>query len=138
MGKNYGNKISVGNKSIVNYLNKMNRNSKSVFITPCTETELLSLLNKLPNKKSSGYDGVSNILLKDIKEALKPLCKIFDLSLSMRKFPTSMKHAKVVPLYKAGLKHLSKNYRPISLLLIISKVLEKIMYCRIYTFLNES
>ena len=47
-----------------------------------------------------------------------------------------MKHAEVVPLYKSGPKNETTNYRPISLLLTLSKILEKVMYKRIYNFLN--
>ena len=49
-----------------------------------------------------------------------------------------MKHAEVVPLYKGKEKDLSVNYRPISLLVMISKILEKIVYMRTYDFLDTS
>ena len=49
-----------------------------------------------------------------------------------------MKLAEVVPLYKKGISHLVENYRPISLLITISKLLEKIVYSHVYTFLNET
>ena len=111
VGRIYTGKIPNSTNTIAHDLNKINNNPKSVFLTPCTEAELLSIINKLPNKKSSGYDGVSNILLKEIKEELLyPLCRIFNSSLHLGIFPTLMKHAEVVPLYKAGLKHLTTNY----------------------------
>ena len=111
----------------------------SVFLTPCTSTELLNLINKLPNKKSSGYDGVSNTLIKELKnEIISPLLTIFNNSLQTDLFPESMKHSEVVPLYKSGMRNLTTNYRPISCLLTISKLLEKIIYTRTYNFLNES
>ena len=48
-----------------------------------------------------------------------------------------MKHAEVIPLFKSGLKNFTNNYRPISLLLTLSKILEKLMYSRIYEFLDK-
>ena len=139
IGKSYSNRIPKSNKSIISYLNKINRNISSVFLTPCTSTELLNLINKLPNKKSSGYDGVSNTLVKELKnKIIAPLLCIFNNSLQTGLFPESMKHAEVVPLYKSGMRNLTTNYRPISLLLTISKLLEKIIYTRTYNFLNES
>ena len=117
----------------------MNRNPKSVFLSPCTESEIEKILDQLPNKRSSGYDGVSNVLLKELKTELKcPLAQIFNKSMQTGVFPKSMKHAEVVPLYKAGLKNQTTNYRPISLLLTLSKLLEKVMYNRTYNFLNDS
>ena len=107
VGKTCTENISKSTNSIAHYLNKMNNNPKSVFLAPCTEAEILSIINKLPNKKSCGYDGVSNILLKEIKEEISPfLCRLFNSSMRLGIFPTLMKHAEVVPLYKAGLKHL--------------------------------
>ena len=111
----------------------------SVFLTPCISTELLNLINRLPNKKSSGYDGLSNTLIKELKyEIIAPLTEIFNNSIQSGIFPDSMKHAEVVPLYKSGMRNLTMNYRPISLLLTISKLLEKVLYTRTYNFLNES
>ena len=49
-----------------------------------------------------------------------------------------MKLAEVIPLYKKGNPHHTENYRPISLLITLSKVLEKIIYSRVYTFLKET
>ena len=53
-------------------------------------------------------------------------------------FPNSMKAADVIPLFKSGKRNLSTNYRPISLLLTLSKVLEKLIYSRVYNFLTEN
>ena len=139
VGRNYAAKISGSKQTITYYLKNINRNPRSVFLSACTETEIEKLINKLPNKKSSRYDGVSNVILKKIKvEITQPLTRIFNNSISTGMFPNSMKHAEVVPLYKAGLTNLSTNYRPISLLLTLSKLLEKVMYSRTYDFINKS
>ena len=53
-------------------------------------------------------------------------------------FPSLMKTAKVVPLYKSKMRDEATNYRPISLLLTLSKILEKTIYSRVYSFLNET
>ena len=49
-----------------------------------------------------------------------------------------MKHADMVPLFKGGDEHALGNYRPISLLLALSKILEKVIYARVYNFLNDT
>ena len=62
-------------------------------------------------------------------------CKLSDHYL-MYYFPNSMKIAEIVPLHKGGDETQCNNYRPISLLITISKVLEKLMYSRTYKFLE--
>ena len=66
------------------------------------------------------------------------LCVIFNKSLEQGEFPNTMKLAEVVPLFKGKEHYLETNYRPISLLTTISKVLEKIVYQRIYGFLQTT
>ena len=63
---------------------------------------------------------------------------IFNKSLTEGYFPNTMKHAEVIPLYKAKNKEIKNNYRPISLLITISKILEKIIYSRTYQFLDKN
>ena len=76
-----------------------------MFLEPTTEHEVDRLIDSLKNKKSSGYDQINNLLLKDLKdEILKPLTKIFNQSLSDGVFPDRMKSADVVPLYKSKLR----------------------------------
>ena len=111
----------------------------SIFLTAMSTSEIIRMIDKLPNKKSSGYDKVDNILLKYIRNAVAaPLSMIFNESLSQGIFPTCMKLVEVVPLYKGKDRNEKSNYRLISLLLTISKVLEKIMYKRVYRFLNNT
>ena len=78
-------------------------------------------------------------IIKAVYSLIKhPLKKIFDSSLSLAIFPDSMKIAKVIQVFKAGKKELVSNYRPISVLPCFSKILEKIMYNRVYKYLTEN
>ena len=78
-------------------------------------------------------------MLKRLKVAIvKPLVKIFNASIKTGIFPTNMKTAEVVPLHKNGSREDKNNYRPISLLLTISKLLEKIVYKWVYAFLDST
>ena len=138
IGKTYANKIDHPNKSIKEYISKIRRNEKSMFLHPTNKNEIRKLINELPNKRSSGYDDISNHLLKQIsKEILVPLVTIFNNSLTKGTFPTDMKKADVVPLHKCKSRDQSTNYRPISLLITISKLLEKVVYKRTYKFLEK-
>ena len=66
---------------------------------------------------------------------VRPLRHICQLSLTEGNFPDELKIAKIIPLYKANDPSMFNNYRPISLLSIFSKILEKVMYDRLYQYL---
>ena len=76
-------------------------------------------------------------LLKMISRPISlPLCLIINESFTTGIFPDNLKLAKVITLYKKGSRDNPTNYRPISLLSIFSKIIEKIMYERVYRFLD--
>ena len=128
IGENLSSKIPKPRKPINEYLTKIERNEKSLFLRPTSEQEIIKIIEMLPNKNSSGYDNISNILLKKLKHSiLKPLNIIFNKSITSGIFPEKMKLADVFPLHKGKERFLPTNYRPISLLLTISKVLEKLI-----------
>ena len=111
----------------------------SLFLNPTDIREIITIVSKLPNKSSSGHDNISNILLKEIIDQLAPvLVEVFNKSMMLGEFPTIMKLAEVVPLYKCKENFLETNYRPISLLTTMSKILKKIMYQQVYTFLQNT
>ena len=137
VGHKLAKKILKGQHDIDHFLSKIESNKKSIFITPCDNAELSKLIDSLPNKKSSGSDGISNNLVKELKLVLlDPLRMIFNQSISQGIFPDKMKHAQIAPLLKKSPKWNPSNYRPISLLIVFSKLLEKIMYNRTYNFVN--
>ena len=69
---------------------------------------------------------------------VSPLTIVFNKSLEEGVFPDQMKLSDVIPLYKNKERYLCNSYRPISLLLTISKILEKVLYKRVYNFLQET
>ena len=92
IGAKLAQNIDKNETNIMKFLNKINRNDKTMYLDPITPTEIKQLINKLPAKDSSGYDNISNNLLKHIKESVvTPLIYIFNLSLSSGVFPENMK-----------------------------------------------
>ena len=69
---------------------------------------------------------------------MKQLADLFNLSFVTGVFPSVLKTAKVIPIFKKDSKLDYSNYRPISLLSNTERILEKLMYKRLYTFLNRS
>ena len=92
----------------------------------CTEEEVLFLLTSLNVTKASGADGISDHMLKATAAANAPVVtKLLNLSISTGSFPQAAKSSVVVPVPKSTDHSLPSNYRLISLLAILSKVLEK-------------
>ena len=115
------------------------KNDKSLFWRPVTEQEVFDILFALDSKKSHGYDNLPVKLLKDAASFVcKPLLYIFNLSLETGIYPQALKMAKVTPIYKKGPKSDPGNYRPISVLPIIGKVLEKIVNDRLVDFFESN
>ena len=136
IGKKYSTNMPSSKRSLTDYLKVIQRNSNSIFITPVTKTEVDKYIDNLKPKKSSGLDKIDNILIKELRALISaPLSIIYSNSLTEGIFPDKMKTSKVIPLHKNKSKDETNNYRPISLLLTISKILEKAMYHRVYTFL---
>ncbi len=106
---------------------------------PVIPDDLLAAASKLKPKLSEGHDHISNKLLKEtIPELSVPLAHIFNLSFNSGTVPHQMKIAKVIPIFKKGNAQLFTNYRPISILPAFSKLLEKIVYSRLYQFINTN
>jgi len=112
--------------------------STSLFVEPVTALEIDSMISSLKCDKSCGDDGIGPQLIKDNKNLLcEPLVYLYNLSLFNGVVPDKLKTAKVVPLFKKGDRCRMENYRPISLLSIFNKILEKLVYKRVYHFLDK-
>ena len=132
-------KIPTSTKPIADYISKIPQNPQSLYFAPITSLEIEKIISKLEPKKSSGHDGISNKLIKDLCDVISyPITIIFNQSIQTGRFPSAMKWADITPLYKSKNKYETTNYRPISLLLTISKVLEKAVYSRTYKFLEQN
>ena len=101
-----------------------------------TEDLVFKLLNDMNPDKAAGIDNLSGKFLKDGASILaKPISKICNLSIKYSIFPTDCQIAKLKPLFKKGSTTHPKNFRPISLLPLISKIIENVIHETKY-FLN--
>ncbi len=122
-------------KSPLDYLS--NRTSNSLFLTPVTSIEVYDLINILNSAKSVGPNSIPIKLLKILGASVSPLLALLvNQSFQSGVFPDKLKIAKVITLFKKGNPELPSNYRPISLLPIFSKPFEKLMYRRLFRFLE--
>ena len=103
------------------------------------ESEVKRVINNLHSKSSYGYDGISTILLKKLEPLInEPLTLIINQSLNSGIFPEKLKISKITPIYKKNELHCIENYKPISLLPAISKVVEKISYDQLYSYFSSN
>ena len=103
------------------------------------DNEVLSIINKLKNKKSRGADNISNQLLKTIKQELcKPLTIIINQMIETGVYPEKFKISKITPIYKKNERTNIANYRPISLLPTLSKIFERVIHTQLYTYFDEN
>ncbi|CAB4028024.1 Hypothetical predicted protein, partial [Paramuricea clavata] len=101
--------------------------------------ETFDALNQLNSRKSPGLDGISVKLLKDTSDVIaQPLANIFNLSLQTAIFPDEWKIAKVSPVFKEGNKTDCGNYRPISVISVVAKLFEGLVYNQLRTFIADN
>lgn len=99
-------------------------------------SEVMALLMHIDERKATGSDQIPARVLKNCATVLAPsLAILINASMTSGVVPSIMKLADVRPLFKSGDRELAKNYRPISLLPIVSKVLEKAVHKRLSRFL---
>lgn len=111
----------------------------SMFLYPTTNKEVSRLIVELSNNKAPGYDKITPCIVKTISEYIVDvLVFIYNLSLSSGEFPSGMRKSVVTPLFKKNDKLQPTNYRPISLLSIFSKLLEKVVKTRVIEFLSKN
>ena len=107
-----------------------------MFFIPVTEAVLICI-SGLKNC-SPGCDGLRPQLVKEnVLSLIKPLVHIFNISLAQGRAPCLLKRAYITPVHKAGDTDRLNNYRPISVLNVISKLVERLVYNRLLSFINH-
>ena len=110
-----------------------------MLLQPTNKSEIEKIIKSLDSNKSSDIYGMSPKLLKILSPAIsETLSNICNESFALGVFPDHMKLAMITPIFKGGSKFDFSNYRPVSVLPIISKVLEKLMLTRITKYLDKN
>ena len=100
---------------------------------------IIKLIRSLDPNKAHGCDGISIRMLKLCATSIsKPLNILFNNCVINECFPNEWKKANMIPVRKKGDKWIIKNYRPVSLLLICSKIFEKIVFNSLFKYLEDN
>ena len=138
IGPNLANKIMRPGVTFQDFLNHIKSPASSFFLSPTDKDEILSICKLLKSGTSSGFDDIKTDIIKAVADHVAfPLTHIFNLSLSTGVVPSRLKIAQVIPIFKNGDCHDSCNYRPISVLPVFSKILERNMHKRLYNFISR-
>lgn len=114
------------------------RNSQSAFLTPTSREEIHSTFRSFSNSKSCDADNLQIRPIKYVIDIVSPVLEhVFNLVLAHGRFPKRMQTAKVTVIHKGGDRDDLSNYRPISILPIFSKCLEKIINERMSNFCEK-
>ena len=110
---------------------------EAIFLEPVTLDEIKAIVSSLKNNATGFHEINAEYLKMSMAFVANPLVYICNMSLSEGVFPTQLKIANVIPLYKCDGPMLFNHYRPVSLLCTLSKVFEKVMYNRLIKFLEK-
>ena len=137
VGTALASKIPVVTKDLSEYLPQCNASMEHKELS---FQEFEKAFKTLKRNKAIGYDGLSGNIIMDVYDSIKViLFKIFKASLEEAVFPKKLKIAKVIPVFIKQNKENIENYRSISILPVFSKVIERIMYNRLYEyFMNNN
>ena len=136
IGPNLASQINTSNLNFETYVK--NTESEFTAFQPVTVNHVYQLLTGLSSNKATGVDKISCKIIKIASPAISDsLTHIFNQAITLSSFPGEWKMARVIPLYKNGQRNVAGNYRPISVLPAISKIMEKILYNQLYSYLSK-
>ena len=139
---NIGNNLSKsiaynGSKNVTTFLKQSVLSSFHFSLVE--HTDVMKTIMELAPKSSCGRDGISTKMLRQIADVIIiPVTIIINQSLSTGIFPDRLKIARVIPLFKKDDVHILGNYRPISLLPCLSKILEKVVFIQVYKYFVDN
>ena len=136
IGNDIANSVPNTDCSPQQYLNKQTYDTFYLF--PNSTSEIETEISAINVRKATGPYSIPSNLLKLLKSVIsKPLEIIFNASLARGIVPNKFKIARVLPVFKNGIQTNMSNYRPISLLSVFNRILEKIMYNRLSNFIEK-
>ena len=137
VGNRLASELPNSNRHFSNYLPRTTYSGSFVFETVLpSEIELEIIMT--PSNKAHGLYSCPIRLLKCSRHIIsKPIANIVNQSVCMGIFPSKLKHAKIIPIYKDSNEDDPSNYRPLSLRSIFSRLFEKVMYNRLKSFFNK-
>ena len=136
IGTNLSKKIPPTNVNPLSYMENLKVN-QSIYLSPTSEQEVNDILKTIKTN-STGWDDLHADIIKSSSFlVIDIIVHLINLTLTQGSFPDELKIARVLPLYKSGDATVLRNYRPVSILPVFSKIFEKVIYRRLIEFVNR-
>ena len=136
IGSNLASAVPATNVTCEHYLDKPQ--VSSFLLSPTSAMEIENIITSLNPSKACGPYSIPIVLLKTLRNVISyPLEVLFNFSFTSGTVPDQFKIARVTPIHKKGSVFDVSNYRPISLLSIFNKIIEKLMYNRLINYLDN-
>lgn len=132
-------KLDLTHDKLINDYKPTNTSLNSFVILETDEVEVGNIIGALKTTSSCGWDGIPSTFIKKFSGILgKSITRLCNLCFTTGVFPTMLKESIVVPIFKSGEKHCISNYRPISLLPTLAKIIEKLINVRLVKYLENN
>lgn len=113
-------------------------NNNSMFFRHINESDIKKIINGLKNTNAVGVDCISTVIIKSCRDNISGhLAYLINKSVNLGQFPGELKIGKIIPLFKAGDHRVVSNYRPITILNVLSKVVERAIYDQVLNFVEK-
>ena len=120
-------------------LQNMMKDRTEVFSLSCVHPDARKIILGLKNSKSCGVDNINTYIIKLMVDDILPaVTHIVNLSIQQAAFPSLYKLAKIIPLLKKDDPLVPKNYRPVAILCILSKVIERVIFMQLVEYMNTN
>ena len=137
VGESLKKKIPSKPNPLLDCIYNLNRDSNEFLFSEISEEEIIIVISTFKTSKGSGQDSIPNFFIKiAISVIARPLAFRCNSSLFQGVFPDNWKHARMSPIFKEGSTEEISNYRPISVLPFLWRLFKKLVYCRLYKYLD--
>ena len=129
---------TIQNENDGSFQDFINKQDPEFTFQPVSIVKVYNLINNLSTSKATGIDKISAKVLRAAASAIAPsLTEIFNMSIDSNRFPSDWKTARVIPLFKNSQRSVLDNYRPISILPVVSKIMERLLYNEISDYFTK-
>ena len=112
--------------------------SRSMYLNPPSYNELNNIVSSLKNNSAAGYDGISTRVIKALRpKSIAVLVHLISVIFATGVFPDNLKVAVITPIHKSGSQKCVDNFRPISVLPVLSRIVEKALHRRLLIYMNR-
>ena len=128
---------TIQNENDISFQDFINKQDPEFTFQPVSIVKVYNLINNLSTSKATGIDKISAKVLRAAASAIAPsLTEIFNMSIDSNRFPSDWKTARVIPLFKNGQRSVLDNYRPISIVPVVSKII-RLLYNQISDYFSK-